>query len=321
MKSSGKTEPRSNPFSRHLDRFLEMMSAERGAAKNSVAAYRRDLENYGSHLGQKSRAVTEATPQDVRDYLAVLDAAGMATSTAARHLSAIKQFHIFLQSEGLSQDNPTRIIQGPRQKQALPKTLQNSDTEKLLTAAAENLNGKEASALFKALRLQCLVELLAATGLRVSELVGLKYSAVMADRDVLVIIGKGGRERMVPISARAQAILQRYLAALKNETEGVPNWLFPSHGKGGALTRQHFALQLKDLARAAGLRAEKISPHVLRHGFASNLLNHGADLRAVQQMLGHADISTTQIYTHIQPERLSAAVENYHPLSTKRKAR
>jgi integrase/recombinase XerD len=321
MKSSGKTEQRSNPFSRHVDRFLEMMSAERGAAKNSVAAYRRDLENYGNHLGQRSCAIAEATPQDVRDYLAALDAAGMATSTAARQLSAIKQFHIFLQSEGLSQDNPTRIIHGPRQKQALPKTLQSSDTEKLLAAAAQNLNGKEASALFKALRLQCLAELLAATGLRVSELVGLKYAAVVADRDVLVITGKGGRERMVPISARAQSVLQRYLAALKNETEGVPNWLFPSHGKGGALTRQHFALQLKDLARAAGLRAEKISPHVLRHGFASNLLNHGADLRAVQQMLGHADISTTQIYTHIQPERLSAAVENYHPLSTKRKAK
>jgi integrase/recombinase XerD len=321
MKSSGRTDKHSTPYARHLDRFLEMMSAERGAAKNSIAAYRRDLENYGSHLGQRSRAVANASPQDVRDYLAALDAAGMATSTAARQLSAIKQFHIFLQSEGLSQDNPTRIIQGPRQKQALPKTLQSSDTEKLLAAAAENLNGKEASILFKALRLQCLAELLAATGLRVSELVGLKYAAVVADRDVLVITGKGGRERMVPISARAQSVLQRYLAALKNETEGVPNWLFPSHGKGGALTRQHFALQLKDLARAAGLRAEKISPHVLRHGFASNLLNHGADLRAVQQMLGHADISTTQIYTHIQPERLSAAVENYHPLSTKRKAR
>ncbi len=317
MKSSGKTEGRTSPFARQLDRFLEMMSAERGAAKNSISAYRRDLQDYGAHLG--NRTVTEATPQDVRDYLAHLDDQGMATSTAARRLSAIKQFHLFLQSEGLSPDNPTRIIQGPRQKPALPKTLQNTDTKKLLAAAAENLNGKEATALFKALRLQCLVELLAATGLRVSELVGLKYAAVIAERDVLVITGKGGRQRMVPVSARAQSVLQRYLAALKGETEGAPTWLFPSHGAGGALTRQHFALQLKDLARAAGLNAAKISPHVLRHGFASNLLNHGADLRAVQQMLGHADISTTQIYTHIQPERLSAAVENHHPLSKKRK--
>ena len=317
MKSSGKTDARNSPFLRHLDRFLEMMSAERGAAKNSISAYRRDLEDYGSHLGQKSRAVADTTPQDVRDYLTELDTAGMAASTTARRLSTIKQFHIFLQSEGLSQDNPTRIIQGPRQKPALPKTLLISDTEKLLSAAADNLNGKEASALFKALRLQCLAELLAATGLRVSELIGLKYAAVMAERDVLVITGKGGRQRMVPVSARVQVIMQRYMATLKNETEATPVWLFPSHGAGGALTRQHFALQLKDLARAAGLRAEKISPHVLRHGFASNLLNHGADLRAVQQMLGHADISTTQIYTHIQPERLSAAVENYHPLSSK----
>jgi integrase/recombinase XerD len=317
MKSSGKAEKRNNPFHRHLDRFLEMMSAERGAAKNSIVAYRRDLEDYGNHLTQQSRAAADATPQDVRDYLATLDASGMAASTAARRLSAIKQFHIFLQSEGLSQDNPTRIIQGPRQKPTLPKTLQSSDTEKLLAAAAENLNGKEASVLFKALRLQCLAELLAATGLRVSELVGLKYAAVIAERDVLVVAGKGGRQRMVPVSARAQAVLQRYLAALKNETEEKPVWLFPSHGAGGALTRQHFALQLKDLARAAGLNAAKISPHVLRHGFASNLLNHGADLRAVQQMLGHADISTTQIYTHIQPERLSAAVEQFHPLSSK----
>jgi integrase/recombinase XerD len=319
MKSSGKTEGRASPFARHLNRFLEMMSAERGAARNSVLAYRRDLEDYGAHLNH--RALPDVAPQDVRDYLARLDAAGMAATTTARKLSAIKQFHLFLQSEGLSKDNPTRIVQGPKTKPALPKTLQSRDTEKLLSAAAENLSGKEVTALFKALRLQCLAELLAATGLRVSELVGLKYAAVIAERDMLVITGKGGRQRMVPISARAQAVLQRYVAALKNETEGTPNWLFPSHGAGGALTRQHFALQLKDLARAAGLNAEKISPHVLRHGFASNLLNHGADLRAVQQMLGHADISTTQIYTHIQPERLSAAVEDYHPLSTKRKTK
>ncbi len=321
MKSSGKIDGPATPFLRNLDRFLEMMSAERGAAKNSVAAYRGDLEDYGAFLGQNGKSATNAAPEDIRNYLEGLDAAGMATSTVARRLSAIKQFHVFLQSENLSQDNPTRIIQGPRQKPSLPKTLLSNDMKSLLAAAADNTAGKEAAALFKALRLQCLVELLAATGLRVSELVGLKFANATAERDMLMIIGKGGRQRMVPVSARAQAVLQRYITALKLEAGETPVWLFPSHGAGGALTRQHFALQLKDLARHAGLNAAKVSPHVLRHGFASNLLDHGADLRAVQQMLGHADISTTQIYTHIQPERLSAAVESFHPLSQKRKTK
>jgi integrase/recombinase XerD len=312
MTSSGKTEA---PFLRLVERFLEMMNAERGAAKNSISAYRRDLHDYGNHLHRTPCAIHDVTPDIVRDYLQSLDARGMADSSTARKLSAVKQFHIFLQSENVLADNPTRIVQGPRQKAALPKTLQTHDRDKLLEAAAKNILGKEDQALFKALRLQCLVELLAATGLRVSELVGLKYAAVMSDRDMLVVTGKGGRQRMVPVSARARSVLQSYVVELRKQSDGPPQWLFPSHGAGGALTRQHFALQLKDLARAAGLRAEKISPHVLRHGFASNLLNHGVDLRAVQQMLGHADISTTQIYTHIQPERLSATVENYHPLS------
>lgn len=305
-------------FRRLVDRFLEMMSAERGAARNSIAAYGRDLAEYGAYLETENTAIRAVTSDNVRSFMAHLDALGMADTTVARKLSAIKQFHVFLHSEGIAHANPAHIVQGPRRKPALPKTLQLSERDRLLEAAARNCSGKEGQGLFKALRLQCLIELLAATGLRVSELVGLHYAAVMADREMIVIKGKGGRQRMVPLSGRAQAVLQRYAEALKQQSSGPPLWLFPSHGAGGALTRQHFALQLKELARQAGLRAERISPHVLRHGFASNLLNHGVDLRAVQQMLGHADIATTQIYTHINPERLSSAVESFHPLSEKR---
>ena len=186
---------------------------------------------------------------------------------------------------------------------------------KLLQAAADAVGQAQPKQRFKAMRLQCLVELLAATGLRVSELVGLKLATVRAESDFLTIKGKGGRERMVPVSRRAQGVLKDYVSVLKLQFEKPPEWLFPSHGESGALTRQHFALELKALARAAGLDAEKLSPHVLRHAFASGLLAHGADLRAVQQMLGHADISTTQIYTHVQAERLTSTVENYHPLA------
>ena len=303
--------------SRLIQRFLEMMTAERAAARNSTAAYGRDLEDYVGFLAARKLLPATAQSDDVRDYLADLDTRGMARTSTSRKLSAVKQFHVFLQSDGLATSNPATIVQGPRAHQALPTTMGESDVAALLRAAADAVAKAAGKALFKTLRLQCLVELLAATGLRVSELVGLKYAAVVAERDFLLVKGKGGRERMVPVSTRAQNAMRNYITALKEHTESQPDWLFPSHGASGALTRQHFALELKALARAAGLNAEKISPHVLRHAFASELLAHGADLRAVQQMLGHADIATTQIYTHVQTGRLTATVEKYHPLAHK----
>jgi integrase/recombinase XerD len=296
-----------------------MMSAERGAARNSILAYGRDLEDYASFLDGRKRDAKSAGSDDVRGYLTDLETRGMARSSTARKLSAIKQFHLFLQGEGLAQHNPATIVEGPKKQAVLPKTLAETDVGKLLQAAADQVSAAKPENRFKAMRLHCLIELLAATGLRVSELVGLKIGAVEAERDFLTIKGKGGRERMVPVSRRAQLVLRDYLDVLKSRDAAASIWLFPSHGKSGALTRQHFALELKSLARGAGLHADAISPHVLRHAFASGLLAHGADLRAVQQMLGHADISTTQIYTHVQTERLIAAVENHHPLSKARR--
>jgi integrase/recombinase XerD len=300
---------------RLISRFLEMMSAERGAAKNSVSAYRRDLDDYTVFLAARGADAKSATSDDVRAYLVELDARGMAKSSTARKLSAIKQFHLFLLGEGLAAQNPATIVEGPRKQAALPKFLNDADLARILQTAADGVATAKPPQRFKALRLQCLVELLAATGLRVSELVGLRYNTVQAEKDFLLIRGKGGRERMVPVSKRAQAVLRDYLSLLKLQSDEAPKWLFPSHGESGALSRQHFALELKTLARAAGVEASKVSPHVLRHVFASGLLAHGADLRAVQQMLGHADISTTQIYTHVQTERLTSTVEQYHPLA------
>jgi integrase/recombinase XerD len=299
---------------RLISRFLEMMSAERGAAKNSILAYGRDLEDYAAFLASKSCDAKTAGSDEVRNYLTDLEARGMAKSSTARKLSAIKQFHLFLQGEGLAEQNPATIVTGPKKQTVLPKTLNEQDVEKLLQASANAVIAAEPAQRFKAMRLNCLIELLAATGLRVSELVSLKTNAVQAERDFLTIKGKGGRERMVPVSRRAQLVLRDYLDLLKSHASAPSVWLFPSHGKSGALTRQHFALELKSIAQTAGLHADKISPHVLRHAFASGLLAHGADLRAVQQMLGHADISTTQIYTHVQTERLISTVENHHPL-------
>jgi integrase/recombinase XerD len=312
MKSCGKTD-----VARHrlISRFLEMMSAERGAAKNSILAYGRDLEDYAAFLGSRQQDAKNASSDDVRAYLADLELRGMARSSTARKLSAVKQFHLFLQGEGQAPQNPATIVEGPKKQTVLPKILGVEDVERLLAVAAETVASAKPEHRFKAMRMQCLIELLAATGLRVSELVALKLSAVQAERDFLTIKGKGGRERMVPVSNRAQLVLKDYVSVLKLQSDVTSQWLFPSHGESGALTRQHFALELKALARRAGLDADKISPHVLRHAFATDLLAKGADLRSVQQMLGHADISTTQIYTHVQTERLTSTIERFHPLA------
>jgi integrase/recombinase XerD len=293
-----------------------MMSAERGAAKNSLAAYGRDLADYADHLARLGQTAVGATSNDIRGFLQALDQGGLARSSMQRKLSAVRQFHLFLMSENLAQGNPAQIVEGPKQARPLPKVLEAHDIETLLQMAEQlSLAAQTPAARVKALRLQSLVELLAATGLRVSELVQLKTVAVRSDRDFLHVKGKGGRERLIPVSRRAQAVLDAYMTAQKETLPEGSEWLFPSRGASGTLTRQHFALELKQLATQAGLDATKLSPHVMRHGFASNLLAKGADLRAVQQMLGHSDISTTQIYTHVQTERLKDAVNKHHPLA------
>jgi integrase/recombinase XerD len=315
MKSCGRIDVTA---SRLINRFLEMMAAERGAARNSILAYGRDLEDYAAFLSQRKAALETASSDDIRAYLADLDERGMARSSASRKLSAVKQFHLFLQSEGLAPQNPATIVEGPKKQRPLPTVMRADDVKALLATATDQVDIARPDQRFKALRLQCLVELLVATGLRVSELVSLKLAAVQAEREFLTIKGKGGRERLVPVSKRAQAVLRDYVSVLKLQNERSSPWLFPSYGASGALTRQHFALELKHLAGLAGIGADTISPHVLRHAFASSLLAHGADLRAVQQILGHADISTTQIYTHVQAERLTTTVERFHPLSKRK---
>jgi integrase/recombinase XerD len=298
---------------RLIDRFLEMMAAERGASHNTLAAYRRDLEAYAE--GQSD--LKAAGPDQIRLHLEALEAQGMARSSAARKLSAIRQFHRFLHGDGLAKDNPATAIDSPRAARPLPKMISQQDVNALAEAARARVKAAEGKQLLKALRLLSLIELLYATGLRVSELVGLTAQAASAERDFILVKGKGGRERLVPVSATARAALADYLAALRKSGLAGSKWLFPSSGAAGHLTRQHFAIELKALGREAGLDVAKLSPHVLRHGFASHLLEGGADLRAVQQMLGHADISTTQIYTHVQAERLREVVESHHPLAKK----
>jgi integrase/recombinase XerD len=305
----------------HVESFLEMLVAERGAAANTREAYGRDLTDFAGFLARRGRAVHQAGAADLRAYLGQLNDAGMAPRTAARRLSTLRQFHRFLFGEGLRADDPTAGLDSPRQGRTLPKVLSETEVEALLAAARARPGAAGA-------RLVALLELLYATGLRVSELVELPAAAAARDPRVLIVTGKGGKERMVPLSEPARDALKRYRAAAgKREREASPEapaapatqapgkWLFPSRGAAGHLTRQRVAQLLKELAVAAGIDPVKVSPHVLRHAFASHLLDHGADLRAVQMMLGHADISTTQIYTHVLDARLKALVRDRHPLS------
>ncbi len=294
-----------------IENFLEMLSVERGAARNTLEAYARDLGDYQHFLKGAGCQLGTAKPDDVRGYLAQLDETGMAASTAARRLSAIKQFHKFLFAEGLATDNPTTIVDAPRLPRALPKVLSEVDVTALLDRAQAEVDEARGDGGSTALRMLCLLELLYATGLRVSELVSLTRRAVQSGEPVITVRGKGGRERLVPVSRSALRVIEAYLPTLDDSS----TWLFPSRSKEGHLTRQSFALDLKGLAARAGVGANRVSPHVLRHAFASHLLANGADLRAVQQMLGHADISTTQIYTHVLAERLKKVVNQHHPLA------
>lgn len=298
---------------RHVEAFLEMMSAERGASANTLAAYARDLADYGGFVGSFETVRTA----DIRAYLVDLDGRGFAAPSVARRLSAVRQFHRFLFTEGVRSDDPTGTVEGPRKPQRLPKVLSEAEVDRLIATAAalgarEGLSPVEAA---RARRLEALVELLYATGLRVSELVGLKASVLRGDARFFAIRGKGGHERIVPLSDKARAATAAYLAARKAAGAGDSPWLFPAFSESGHLTRQAFARDLKGLAATAGIAAAKVSPHVLRHAFASHLLQNGADLRVVQQLLGHADISTTQIYTHVLEERLRLLVATHHPMA------
>lgn len=294
-----------------------MMSAERGAAENTLQSYRRDLADYGAYLTRKGSNFERAGTREIRDYLADLEDRGLAATSAARRLSSIRQFHQFLFSEGARGDDPTGIIEGPKRPSRLPMVLSEAEVETLIETAHQAAIREQESGAdhVRARRLYALIEMLYATGLRVSELVSLKTSALRRDARFFSIRGKGGHERIVPLTDKARAAAGAYMAGRMALGGAESPWLFPSSGASGHLTRQAFARELKDLAVSVGIAAAKISPHVMRHAFASHLLQNGADLRVVQQLLGHADISTTQIYTHVLEERLKALVAEHHPLA------
>ncbi len=293
--------------------YLEMLAAERGAAANTLAAYRRDLDDYLGYLTGQGLDPVEIEAEIVRAYIAELEPRGLKASSAARRLSCIRGFHRFLYAEGFAEGDPTAPVASPRRAKGLPKVLSVAEVDRLLTVARERAeagteNRAEARA---ATRMLCLLELLYATGLRVSELIALPRTAAASRERYLVVKGKGGRERLVPLTDLARAAMAAHAAHLPADGP----WLFPADSESGHLTRQAFARDLKTVAAAAGLRSDRVSPHVLRHAFASHLLQNGADLRIVQELLGHADIATTQIYTHVLDERLKGMVRDLHPLN------
>jgi integrase/recombinase XerD len=300
-----------------IELFLDMIAAERGASVNTLDAYRRDLADFSADLANTGDAIAEANSDALRAHLGRLDKRGLATASVARRLSAIRQLYRFLYSEGHRSDDPAAVIEGPKRGRSLPKVLSVKQVDDLLAQAREGVKTEAKSERLRAARLNCLLEVLYATGLRVSELVSLPEAAARRDQRMLVVRGKGGRERLVPLNDQAKRTMTDYLALRAEAKLDKSKWLFPSFGESGHLSRQHFARELKELSAAAGLKPAQVSPHVLRHAFASHLLQNGADLRVVQTLLGHADISTTQIYTHVLEERLKSLVRDLHPLAEK----
>jgi integrase/recombinase XerD len=304
--------------------FLDMLAAEQGAGDNTLDAYRADLEDFSEFAGRAKSGFIATNTQLLRDYLEDLDSRGFKSSTVARRLSALRHLFRFLLNERMRTDDPAAILSGPKRGRGLPKVLSIADVDRMLTRAKE-LTETDASPAqrLRALRLYCLLEVLYATGLRVSELVALPLSAARRDARMIVVRGKGNKERLVPLNDASRQAMADYLAAMEalkpEQKKNAPasKWLFPSFGESGHLTRQHFARDLKELASASGLAPRLVSPHVLRHAFASHLLHNGADLRIVQTLLGHTDISTTQIYTHVVEERLKSLVRDLHPLAEK----
>jgi len=312
-------EPVAAPDRQLTSLFLDMVAAERGGAANTLEAYSRDLDDLSAYLATRDRTISSAATADLRDYLAALADRGFAASSVARRLSAIRQLYRFLLAEGHRSDDPAAIIEGPKRGRPLPKVLSVAEVDHLIAVARQAVDVQRTKGLarLRALRLLCLLELLYASGLRISELIALPASAARRDDDMLIVRGKGGKERLVPLNGAAKSAMRDYGAALiqwSRDRASQSKWLFASFGEDGHLTRQHAARELKELAVAAGLRPEQVSPHVLRHAFASHLLHNGADLRVVQTLLGHADISTTQIYAHVLDERLKSLVRDLHPL-------
>src|SRR6266849_3782648 len=307
-----------------INLFLDMLAAEQGAGDNTLDAYRRDLTDFSEFIAPTGQGFAGVETQGLRDYLADLDIRGFKSSSVARRLSAMRHLFRFLLNERIRKDDPAAILSGPKRGRGLPKVLSISDVDRMLTKAKE-LTETDVSPLqrLRAMRLFCLLEVLYATGLRVSELVSLPLSASRRDARMIVVRGKGNKERLVPLNEASRQAMADYLAAMealkpeKKKNAPASKWLFPSFGESGHLTRQHFARDLKELAAAAGLAPRLVSPHVVRHAFASHLLHNGADLRIVQTLLGHTDISTTQIYTHVVEERLKSLVRDLHPLAEK----
>jgi integrase/recombinase XerD len=311
-----------------VEMFLDMQAAERGAGENTLSAYRNDLADLVAHLRAEGGSVADATTESLRGFLSSLAERGFKASSLARRLSAVRQLYRFLYAEGKRSDDPAAVLEGPKRARSLPKILSIAEVDGLLVQArrdAEN-DKQPPAARLRAARLLCLLELVYATGLRVSELVALPASAARRDQRMLVVRGKGAKERLVPLNQAAKRAMAEYLKLRADAGRQEPSkqesskqeqskWLFPSFGEQGHLTRQHFARELKTLGQACGIAPERLSPHVLRHAFASHLLHNGADLRVVQTLLGHADISTTQIYTHVLEERLKALVRDLHPLA------
>ena len=301
-----------------IELFLDMLAAERGASGNTLAAYRNDLEDLSAHLRVSRSTIANATTDSLRKFLASLAERGFKSSSLARRLSAVRQLYRFLYAEGKRGDDPAAVLEGPKHALSLPKVLSIADVDALLKTARANSDNTKQPPLqrLRAARLLCLLEVVYATGLRVSELVTLPAAAARRDQRMLVVRGKGGKERLVPLNKQAKRAMAEYLELRgKADRDKESKWLFPSFGEQGHLTRQHFARELKALGAACGIQSSRLSPHVLRHAFASHLLHNGADLRVVQTLLGHADISTTQIYTHVLEERLKTLVRDLHPLA------
>ena len=313
------------PNARLAKLFLDMLAAEQGAGSNTLAAYARDIDDLTTFLSSLKKSVATATTNDLREFLADLDARGLKSTSVARRLSAIRHLYRFMLNEKIRDDDPAAILSGPKRGRTLPKVLSIADVDRLLATAKQQTDMPDASPLqtLRAKRLTCLLELLYATGLRVSELVSLPLSAARRDARMIAVRGKGDKERLVPLNEASKIAMVDYLAAMdatrKSSATKVVSakWLFPSFGESGHLSRQHFARDLKELASASGIAPRLVSPHVLRHAFASHLLHNGADLRIVQTLLGHTDISTTQIYTHVVEERLKSLVRDLHPLAEK----
>jgi integrase/recombinase XerD len=297
-----------------VDAFLEMMAVERAAARNTLTAYTRDLEDASGFLSARGRGLADASAEDVEAYFAALGARGLSPATAARRRAAVRQFYRFVLGEGWRDEDPSRRVEAPKKGRSLPKVLSREEMDRLIAAAGAR-DGAQG------LRFGCMVELAYASGLRISELTALPLAALARDPAYLIVKGKGGKERLAPLNEAARAAVKAYLEAARPSFlprgDKANPWLFPSRGKAGRLTPRRFAQVLDEAAADAGIDPQRVSPHVLRHAFATHLLEGGADLRVVQKLLGHADIATTQIYTHVASDRLAEVVRTKHPLAKK----